>query len=102
MNLPEYSETQMDLRFLAEASRLLEIGAVSTYRELAAQLQQQPAIFREIEKGRYHCNARILYELARHHAQADVEWVLFGQAKTGRPEPTQAPVRERGRPLREH
>ncbi|MET4106005.1 hypothetical protein [Hymenobacter sp. UYP22] len=101
MHLPEFSEAQMDLRFLAEAARLLEIGAVSTYRKLAEQLQQQPAIFREIEKGRYHCNAKLLYQLARCHAQADVEWVLFGQARTGRPEPTAAPKRERGRPVRE-
>lgn len=102
MQLPEFSEAQMDLRFLAEAARLLEIGAVSTYRELAEQLQQQPAIFREIEKGRYHCNAKLLYNLVRHHAHADADWILFGAARTGRPEPTAAPKRERGRPVKQH
>ncbi|RSK29886.1 hypothetical protein [Hymenobacter metallilatus] len=102
MHLPAYDERQLDMRFLTEAARLLEEGAVHSYRELAEKLQQQPVIFRQVEIGRYHCSVKMLYQLRAHFPTADVDWVLYGQAYTGRPEPTQAPKRERGRPVRTH
>ncbi|MDF7810742.1 helix-turn-helix transcriptional regulator [Hymenobacter sp. YC55] len=103
MALPDFSITAMDLRFLAELDRLQQAGSFATYRELAEQLDVHPNTFGQIEIGRYHCNIKQLYQLRSFHPEADVLWVLFGEAETGRPEPTGAPKRgERGRPVRVH
>jgi DNA-binding XRE family transcriptional regulator len=101
-SLPAFEFAALDLRFLTEADRLLRAGAISSYRELAEQLDIHPSTFSQIEAGKYHCNVRMLYLLASFHPEADTDWILFGEARTGRPEPTAPPKRERGRPVRSH
>ncbi|RSK50065.1 helix-turn-helix domain-containing protein [Hymenobacter rigui] len=103
MALPDFSFAALDLRFLVEVDRLLKAGAVASYRDLAEMLGIHPNTFAQIEVGKYHCNAKMLYMLRSFFPdEADVDWVLYGEAFTGRPEPTTAPKRERGRRPIEH
>jgi hypothetical protein len=95
--LPPYDQAQLDKRFLTELDRLLQAEAFASYREWAATLRisLNPA---EIESGRYHCNLKLLYNTVRHFPSFDFNYVVFGSAVYARPEPSQAPKRQRGRP----
>lgn len=95
--LPDFDQAATDRRFLTELDRLLQAGAFTSYKELAATLGQRTGLFSEIESGRYHCNLKLIYALAQHYPAADLNFILFGTSALGQPEPTDAPVRQRGR-----
>lgn len=98
--LPEFDQLAQDRRFLVELERLRQAGYFSSYRELALQLGCQTAVYGQTVKGKYHCNLRLLYNLARHYPKADTDFILFGGAYTGRPEPVDfPPAPELGRPV---
>jgi len=83
---------------MVEISCLIEQGYFTSYRELATQLGVQHNTITEIGKGRYYCNLKLIYQAAALYPELDILWVVLGEAGTGRPDPTQLPVRERGRP----
>jgi|GEM_PF-2107795 len=97
--LPEFDQEAMDRRFVAEVHRLFEVGAFASFREFTTTLDVQPSLLSQVEAGRYHCNQRMLYNMKRHYPVSDVDWVLFGSALTGRPEPVHLLQRQRGRPV---
>jgi hypothetical protein len=98
LKLPEFDQTLMDRRFIAEVHRLFEIGAFATFREFTDALGVLPALLSSIESGKYHCNQKLLYNMLRQYPQADILWVLLGSATNGRPEPVRTLQRQRGRP----
>lgn len=93
--LPPFDQAQVDKRFLVELDRLLQAEAFATYRDWASMLGVRLNIA-EIERGRYHCNLKLLYDTLRHYPSFDFNFVVFGSAVYARPEPTQAPKRARG------
>ena len=95
--LPAYDQAQLDKRFLTELERLLDAGAFATYGEWAATIGAPPERVAAIRSGRYHCNLQLLYNTLRHYPATDLGFVLFGAAVYARPEPTSAPVPQRGR-----
>lgn len=94
--LPAFDQAQLDRRFLAELHRLLEVGILATYADWTRTLGVNVARVSEIEKGRYHCSLKLLYDTLRHYPGFDYQYVLFGSAVYARPEPTSAPKRRRG------
>ncbi|GAA3940783.1 hypothetical protein [Hymenobacter algoricola] len=97
--LPEFDQEAMDRRFVAEVHRLFEVGVFSTFREFLDAIAAHPSLLSNIESGKNHCNQRMLYNLLRQYPAADVNWVLFGAALTGRAEPVRTLQRQRGRPV---
>jgi DNA-binding XRE family transcriptional regulator len=95
--LPPFDQADLDLRFLAEADRLLREGAASSYTDLAKRMGVRTGLFSEIEAGRYHCNLKLLYALAQHFPEADVNFIFFGPVSSDQHQPTQAPARPLGR-----
>lgn len=90
----------MDRRFIAEVHRLHEIGAFASFSEFIKTMDAMDALLSAIEKGRYHCNHKLLYNMLRNYPEADINWVLLGSAVFDRPEPTAPLPRHRGRPVR--
>ncbi|SNC62454.1 hypothetical protein SAMN06265337_0673 [Hymenobacter gelipurpurascens] len=100
MSYPEFDIEQMDRRFVHELARLHEIGQFDTYSDLMEQMGLERGFVTRIEKGRYHVNVRLLYQVKVLCPQLDLEWVVMGAPATGRAEPTGWPERQVGRPIR--
>ena len=96
-SLPAFDQNQVDKRFLTELDRLLQAGAFATYREWAEAVGVAESTVNGIASGRYHCNLKLLYGTVRAFTGCDVGFVLFGSAVYARPEPTEAPLRKKGR-----
>ena len=91
--LPDFDQAAFDRRYLTELDRLMQLGLFDSYQEFARTTKIRAGKLSEIEKGRYHCNVKMLYELVRYYPQADLNFIFFGSAVFARPEPPVAPDR---------
>jgi hypothetical protein len=90
--LPDFDQTAIDRRFLAEVDRLLKAGAFASHRELADILNVRTSIVSDIGSGRTHCNLKLLYNLAQYYPTADVQTILFGSTEN----PSTGPINQPG------
>lgn len=98
--LPDFDQAALDRRFLAELERLLDEEIMGSYLEWATAVGVAASYVSAITAGRYHCNLQLLYNTLRHYPATDITYVLFGAARSPRPEPAPLTRRGRGRPLR--
>lgn len=96
--LPLFDQAALDRRFLAELERLLDAEVFGSYLEWSNAVGVAASYVSAIGAGRYHCNLQLLYNTVRQYPAADFNYVLFGAARSTRPEPVSVPRRPRGRP----
>jgi DNA-binding XRE family transcriptional regulator len=96
--LPAFDQAALDRRFLTELARLLDAEAFASYAEWAATVGVSASTVAGIAAGRYHCSLKLLYNTLRAYPTTDFNYVVLGSAVYARPEPTAAPLRQRGRP----
>ncbi|MBX0293146.1 hypothetical protein K3G63_22060 [Hymenobacter sp. HSC-4F20] len=84
MQVPTFSQADVDARFLEEVQRLRYEGAFDTYSELATILQAHRSIISEIQSGRYHCTLKLVFMLDAYF-EVDLLYIIRGDGSTNRP-----------------